>query len=696
MSSRVRIRAGVLLLVAAAMAIATIVAVGVPRASAQDPLGGRQRQIQVIAVGPDAVNTTPADFLWFDIGAELEAVQNFLRDDVDQALRFSDKEVTLLVPPSIGAIEYRDIVQKMLADGYDDPDTLYLVFANVEDPFETRECRSTGNTKGVEVAVVWTASCEESQLVGQPHDFPEGASKQIVQTVLESLGAVPQCAPNENKGGVDDSLRDVLYRGSQAPATQNLTVDFGRDDYFGHGRKDCLDVADNPVWVPKAQCPTGAFCEAAPEPKMVASQSSTYGGYAVAERAIDGDIDGRWAAKSVASTNSETNPWWQVDLGVAAPVREVVVWNRTDCCTERLSDFYVMVSDRPFSSNDLKTLIADPNVTAKRVQKRPSPSVAIDFGEKSARYVRVQINGTGFLSLAEVEVNTTTSVVASQSSTYGGNAAASRAVDGNTDGKWSAGSVASTNRESQPWWQVDLGKSVSIDDVVVWNRTDCCAERLSDFYVLASNQPFKSADLATLLADPYVISRRVQSQPNPSTRVNFAGKNARYVRVQLNGTNHLSLAEVEIVRSLSVGGRKASQSSTYGGYAEADRAIDNKTDGRWAAGSVASTDLEKNPWWQVDLGREMFLPDITVWNRTDCCSQRLSDFYIMTSSQPFASDNLATLLADPNVTAWRVEEPPNPSYSLQPVFTSGRYVRIQLNGTGYLSLAEVAIEAYPR
>jgi hypothetical protein len=43
---------------------------------------------------------------------------------------------------------------------------------------------------------------------------------------------------------------------------------------------------------------------------------------------------------------------------------------------------------------------------------------------------------------------------ATQSST-GYSSPASRAVDGNTDGNWAAGSVSHTNLDHQPWWEVE-------------------------------------------------------------------------------------------------------------------------------------------------------------------------------------------------------------------------------------------------
>ncbi|HMG52599.1 MAG TPA: discoidin domain-containing protein [Kofleriaceae bacterium] len=121
---------------------------------------------------------------------------------------------------------------------------------------------------------------------------------------------------------------------------------------------------------------------------------------------------------------------------------------------------------------------------------------------------------------------------ASQSSTLGG-AGAWRAVDGNKDGNWYAGSVTHTNSETGAWWQVDLGTPTNIGAVVVYNRTDCCSERLSNFDVLAfdgtSWQPIGGI-----------------TGPAPTRNEFRTNVNARIIRVQLRGTDYLSLAEVQV------------------------------------------------------------------------------------------------------------------------------------------------------
>jgi len=95
----------------------------------------------------------------------------------------------------------------------------------------------------------------------------------------------------------------------------------------------------------------------------------------------------------------------------------------------------------------------------------------------TARYVRVERTGGGFISLAEVQAfsrgeNVTLKGKASQSSTYA-TAAAARAIDGKTDGNYAKNSVQHTGDGDQaPWWEVDLTADKTIEKVVLWNRTD--------------------------------------------------------------------------------------------------------------------------------------------------------------------------------------------------------------------------------
>nr|WP_079168341.1 GH92 family glycosyl hydrolase [Streptomyces colonosanans] len=144
------------------------------------------------------------------------------------------------------------------------------------------------------------------------------------------------------------------------------------------------------------------------------------------------------------------------------------------------------------------------------------------------------------------------------------------------------------------------------------------------------------------------------------------------------------------VTSLSYGKPATQKSTAWGGVAA--RAVDGNTDGNFTVGSVTHTaeDGSPEPWWQVDLGASKAISDVAVWNRSDCCSERLTDYYVLVSDTPFTSQSLATTLAQPGVTAvHRTDTAGTPT--VVPVKTTGRYVRIQLATTDPLSLAEVEV-----
>lgn len=93
----------------------------------------------------------------------------------------------------------------------------------------------------------------------------------------------------------------------------------------------------------------------------------------------------------------------------------------------------------------------------------------------------------------------------------------------------------------------------------------------------------------------------------------------RYVRIENGAGKFLHLAEVQAFsgnENVALKG-KATQSTTgYGG--DAARAIDGKTDGNYEKNSVShNAENDPSPWWEVDLGAEVALDRIALWNRTD-------------------------------------------------------------------------------
>ncbi len=117
---------------------------------------------------------------------------------------------------------------------------------------------------------------------------------------------------------------------------------------------------------------------------------------------------------------------------------------------------------------------------AKDVAARPASSV-------HGRYVRIALppGQSRFLTISEVEVysagrNVARAGSATQSS-VAYNSPAGKALDGNADGSFP--SCSCTAESEDAWWELDLGSEIPIDHVVVYNRNDCCPERLDNVSV---------------------------------------------------------------------------------------------------------------------------------------------------------------------------------------------------------------------
>lgn len=131
-------------------------------------------------------------------------------------------------------------------------------------------------------------------------------------------------------------------------------------------------------------------------------QSSTAmnGGFAVL--AVDGIVGSQqfsaqnWESNSVTQTDSEINPWWEVDLGEDVVIRKVVIYKRLDHYSDDLSDFSVTLFHSDGSI--VGQVIVGQTLDEKKVE--------IPFKDKSGRKFKIQLNGTEsrVLSLAEVQV----------------------------------------------------------------------------------------------------------------------------------------------------------------------------------------------------------------------------------------------------------------------------------------------------
>ena len=258
----------------------------------------------------------------------------------------------------------------------------------------------------------------------------------------------------------------------------------------------------------------------------------------------------------------------------------------------------------------------------------------------------------------------------SQSSTaYDG--FASKAVDGNTNGNFGNQSVTHTDFQSKPWWQVDLDSEETIRQINIYNRTDTASERLSNFHVILLDSFGNEID-----------RKRISSLTDTFAQIAIDYKKARYVRIELEGNNALSLAEVQVLRAENIAWKKqATQSSTaYGG--NANRALDGNTNSSYSQNSITHTNFEKQAWWQVDLGRNEQVGLVRLFNRGDGeLAKRLSNFDVILYNEN-----------NEEVSRQYIQQLTSNQLNVQFNGKIGRYVRVQLHHEHQaLSLAEVEV-----
>lgn len=374
-----------------------------------------------------------------------------------------------------------------------------------------------------------------------------------------------------------------------------------------------------------------------------ATQSTTLGN-GRANLAVDGERSGTspWAG-DLQHTEEEENPWWEVELSSFSQIDQVIVFNRSDCCQSRLNDFYVLVSASPFNPEaSLSELLNNLNIS-QTFFSGAAGSLEILPIDATGRYVRIQLAGTGTLHLREVEVI---------------------GCAGGTD----------PCQDAQP---VQISPVTSL---------------LAD------------SDIQTLSATPPggVWGGTASSNGTFDPSIGPGTYTVTYSYTDENGCFQTASENIPVVpagsdclspNNLALG-QAAEQSSTYG-LGIAAVAVDSNTNGSggpWENAEIIHTQREDQPWWQVDLTSQSEIHEVLLYNRTDCCQDRLSDFYVFYSDEAFPPDASLTDLLGAESASNNFFEGPVGEFVRVPIYGEGRHVRIQLTGSNeILHLAEVEI-----
>jgi hypothetical protein len=176
---------------------------------------------------------------------------------------------------------------------------------------------------------------------------------------------------------------------------------------------------------------------------------------------------------------------------------------------------------------------------------------------ESAARIGIDMDGDGILdsddpnpaapnvAVTDLALNGT----ATASPAYDTNHQAAAAIDGSTMGYYDQNQmyISQDNLGTNDWWQVDLGTSAQISLIQLFNRWDCCANRLTNVSVFVSQAPFASVSLAATRGQAGVQEFFISGAGGLIPQIPMSTQ-GRYVRVQLNdNVNALQLAEVRVM-----------------------------------------------------------------------------------------------------------------------------------------------------
>ncbi|KAL5249183.1 hypothetical protein ACHWQZ_G018138 [Mnemiopsis leidyi] len=339
-------------------------------------------------------------------------------------------------------------------------------------------------------------------------------------------------------------------------------------------------------------------------------------------RATDGRSNGNYWDGSCTHSGSTDYNMWKVDLIDKYEVNRVVIHNREDCCQERINGVKVFVNNNPCGE---VVYVAGKNV------------YEVDCADQVGSIIKIT-QENNHLTLCEVEVlarvsekegrliNVAGSGIATQDST-GWDGVASRAVDGIIDGSYFEGGSCSHNGDLvDGWWNLEFPEPTAISKVVIYNREDCCQDRINGVKIYADDV------LCGKIS--YVEGQRVYKKGCSSDTTEFTI--ATNIRIEAAEGTYLTLCEVQVLsdpNALSEDNlvnlaynKPTSQSSTgWGGVSS--RAVDGNEAGRYSSGTCTHT---SGPgWWKVDLEANYVVENIWIRNRIDCCSERLNGAMVL-------------------------------------------------------------------
>ncbi|XP_031794192.1 uncharacterized protein LOC116419264 [Sarcophilus harrisii] len=454
---------------------------------------------------------------------------------------------------------------------------------------------------------------------------------------------------------------------------------FGKtSDFISH---DDLPVIPPVTSLPKANDDTVLTGPLLSEQRPT-SQSSASIPSQSPQKPMDGSIQNDYCVQTL----QENDPWWMIDLGSTQTLGFVSITNRKDCCPEQIKGTLILVGDSSHHGGKWNA----------RCAVIPSLGLGIKHvfscGEMNGRYVTITKPGREkVLSFCDVKVfgkarnsdnvfndfsstlsstsdhdsfynfdlteNTFAPVLsegkpAFQSSISSASGSPERAVDGSLLSDFEKGTCIHTQRESNPWWMVDLGLQETVKSVAITPRKDCCMEELNGALILVGDSPHNGGTFNDRCAIIGFLGH------GKTEFFRCGTMRGRYVSVVIpKRETFLSFCEIRVfgktsglisldVSSVSPESQPSSpkdseDTSSLGPLLSEQRPTSQSSaslpsqspqkpmDGSIQSGYCVQTLQENDPWWMIDLGSTQTLGFVSITNRKDCCPEQIKGTLIL-------------------------------------------------------------------
>ncbi len=367
---------------------------------------------------------------------------------------------------------------------------------------------------------------------------------------------------------------------------------------------------------------------------------------------IDGNKSDSQGWPNCNHTDGVGMNYLELDLTSDVTVKKIVVYNRPDCCQVNLVGAKLTLLDQT-----RKQIGVTFTLTAERMQSfdvtplptaSPSPTTNSTTGTGKYRYVKIENpREWEYLTVQELEVydgtgkNVAMSGNITTSSVFEGTTQ-NTAIDGETSDTKPWPNSTCTNPGSSQWIELDLKNNADVKKIVVFNRPDCCQERLEgskltlydsnrtqigstiiltkerkQTYDIPNSVPTTSVPTTsvptTMLPTTYKPTTSVPTTLLPTSMM-VSGKAAapgkyRYVKIQ-HENQFLNIQELEVFDSKGTDVAKQSKASQSSDpwKLPATNVIDGKD-------TINHTEGGPNEWIELDLNSNIDVRKVVITNR---------------------------------------------------------------------------------